>query len=153
MKSLGIITEDIINDELRDEYDVRLKNPFGGALWLNAGADDIYQNNAGSSFINIEYENIPREACMTLGSLNWENSSAAVIGIGLNPLDSNNGAPSECWLYSPIINQTYGKGILVCNNAEKDDNYIPLPIPPDVVAQYCNCPNDTCYFGIAFTDL
>ena len=153
MKSLGIISEDMIKDdnELRDEYDNRLKNPFGGDLWLDYGSESsAYQSN--SSFINIEYENIPREACMTLGSLNWENSSAAVIGIGLNPLTSNSGAPSECWFYSPIINQTYGKGILVCNNAEKDDNYIPLPIPPDVVSKYCNCPNDTCYFGIAFTD-
>ena len=149
LKSLNIISEDMIVDgELRD--------PFGGDILLSAGSyysdsqwEIKYHKN--EKFVSLEYINIPREACMTLGSLNWENSSAAVIGIGLNPLTSNNGAPSECWLYSPIINQTYGKGILVCNNAEKDDNYIPLPIPPDVVSKYCNCPNDTCYFGVAFT--
>ena len=150
MKSLGIISDDMIVD---GEFGKELISFFGKNIFVDAGTDPFsYPSNPNSKFINIEYENIPREACMTLGSLNWENSSAAVIGIGLNPLTSNSGAPSECWFYSPIINQTYGKGILVCNNAEKDDNYIPLPIPPDVVSKYCNCPNDTCYFGIAFTD-
>ena len=165
MKSLGIISEDMIKDdnELRDEYDNRLKNPFGGDLWLytnsyysNAQWEQYHKNEKN---VSVEYYNIPREACMALGSLDWVKGSAAVIGVGIAPNDDNvHTDPTECWLEN-YLTIDGGDWLVVCNNGVPNEEYgeteadrIPLPIPLDIVAEHCNCKDNDCYFGVAFTD-
>ena len=154
MKSLGIISEEMI-------VDGQLKNPFGGDLGITTetGSQDGYQSNAYSNHINIEYYNIPREACMTLGSLNWAKGSDTVIGVGISPNhDDVWRTPSECWLDDHLTLHD-GDWLVVCNNGVPDERYgeteadrIPLPIPPNIVAEHCNCKDNDCYFGVAFTD-
>ncbi len=146
MKSLGIISEDMI------DYD-----DYGPGIFLPFGRMDVsigYEYIIGHNTIDFEYYNIPREACMALGSLNWENGSAAVIGIGLTSVSPIPSGPSDCLYNDPIVNITDGKRILFCNNADKSsEEYTSFPIPPDIVAKYCNCPNNECEFSIAFKEL
>ena len=162
LKSLGIISEDIIKDdnELREENDIRLKNPFGGDLWLFAyTGDSSYPGHSGEKFVSFEYYNIPREVCMALGSLDWAKGSASVIGVGISPNTRDAMAnTAECWVVNgPSLD--FGDWLVVCNNGvpnedsgETEADRIPLPIPPDIVAEHCNCKDNDCYFGVAFTD-
>ncbi len=146
MKSLGIISEDMID---YDDYGVGIFLPFG-RMDVSIG----YQYIIGHNTIDFEYDNIPREACMALGSLNWENGSAAVIGIGLTSVSPIPSGPSDCLYNDPIVNITDGKRILFCNHADKSsEEYTSFPIPPDIVAKYCNCSNNECEFSIAFKEL
>ena len=157
LKSLNIISEDMIVDgELRD--------PFGGDILLSAGSyysdsqwEIKYHKN--EKFVSLEYINIPREACMALGSLDWAKGSAAVIGVGISSdYDNVHADPSECWLDNYLTID--GEGwLVVCNNGvpgeesgQTEDDRIPLPIPLDIVAEHCNCKDNDCYFGVAFTD-
>ena len=152
MKSLGIISEDMI-------VDGQLKNSFGGDLELYASSDSGYTGHSGEKLVSLGYWNIPREACMALGSLDWAKGSAAVIGVGISPNRDNVYADSSaCWVDNFLTIEEEG-WLVVCNNGVPDEesgeteaDRIPLPIPPDVVSKYCNCPNDTCYFDVAFTD-
>ena len=157
LKSLNIISEDMIVDgELRD--------PFGGDILLSAGSyysdsqwEIKYHKN--EKFVSLEYINIPREACMALGSLDWAKGSAAVIGVGISSdYDNVHADPSECWLDNYLTID--GEGwLVVCNNGvpgeesgQTEDDRIPLPIPLDIVAEHCNCKDNDCYFSVAFTD-
>ena len=162
LKSLGILSEDMILDdnEIKDEYDNRLKNPFGGDLWLGAGLFTVsYPGHSGEKGVDFEYYNIPREACMALGSLDWSKGSASVIGVGVSPNTNDAKAnASECWLAN-FLTLDYGDWLLVCNtgvpgeNSEQtEDDRIPLPIPLDIVAEHCNCKDNDCYFSVSFTD-
>ena len=162
LKSLDIISEDMIKDdnELKDEYDIRLKNPFGGDLWLGAGLFTVsYPGHSGEKGVDFEYYNIPREACMALGSLDWSKGSASVIGVGISPNTNDAKAnASECWVVNgPSLD--YGDWLLVCNTGVPGENSeqteadrIPLPIPLDIVAEHCNCKDNDCYFSVSFTD-
>ncbi len=152
MKSLGIISEDMI-------VDGETKNPFGGDLNIWAGIFDRYYARVNEKYISFDYYDIPREACMALGSLNWAKGTNAVIGVGIAPsADRVHTSPDECGLQNYIyVND--GDWLVVCNNGVLDEEYgeteddrIPLPIPLDIVSQHCNCPNNTCYFGVSFTD-
>ena len=162
LKSLGIISEDmIVDDELRGRYGINLKNPFGGDILIMAGS--YYYPDSGhydEKNVSLEYINIPREACMALGSLDWAKGSAAVIGVGIASDFLNvTTDPVECWLGNYLTLSSSGDLLVVCNNGvpnerigETEADRIPLPIPPDIVAEHCNCPNDTCFFSVAFTD-
>ena len=145
LKSLGIISEDMI---AYDDYGVGIFLPFG-----NIDLSILY-SDTGNKVIDFEYYNIPREACMALGSLNWENGSAAVVGIGLTSVSPIPSGPSDCLLNDPIVNISDGKRILFCNHADKSsEEYTSFPIPPDIVAKYCNCSNNECEFSISFKEL
>ena len=147
LKSLGIISEDMIGDRF-------LKNPFGGDLLIITDTcDSSYHSHSGKKLVSFEYDGISREACMALGSLNWENGSAAVVGIGLSSVGAIPSGPSDCLYNDPIVNISDGKRILFCNHADKSsEEYTSFPIPPDIVAKYCNCSNNDCYFSVSFTD-
>ena len=152
LKSLGIISEDMIGD-------IFLKNPFGGELHIGIPLNTWYEHHINEKSINIEYYNIPREACMALGSLDWAKGSDTVIGIQISPDGDINLYPSDCWFNAPFPDYDH-KWLIVCNNriideeyGETEDDITPLPIPPDIVAEHCNCKDNDCYFGIAFTDL
>mgnify|MGYP004476184849 CR=1 FL=1 len=145
LKSLGIISEDMIG---YDNYGVGIFLPFG-RMDLS-----VWYSETGNNVIDFEYYNIPREACMALGSLNWENGSAAVVGIGLTSVSPIPSGPSDCLYNDPIVNISDGKRILFCNHADKSsEEYTSFPIPPDIVAKYCNCHNNECEFSIAFKEL
>ena len=154
MKSLGIITEDMIGDRF-------LKNPFGGDLVIITYTfDSSYHGHSGEKNVSLEYWNIPREACMALGSLDWAKGSDSVIGVGISPNRDNVMIdPTECWLNN-YLTLNYGDWLVVCNNGVPDEessgeteaDRIPLPIPFDIVAEHCNCKDNDCYFGVAFTD-
>ncbi len=152
LKSLDIISEDMI-------VDGELKNPFGGDLWLNAHIISAsFSRYSGHNYIEFEYENMPREACMALGSLDWAKGSAPVIGVGISP-NSNyrETSPAEC-VYASTFTIKGGDYLVVCNNGgvpdeeygETEADRIPLPIPPDIVAEHCNCKDNDCYFGVSF---
>ncbi len=154
-KSLGIISEDMI-------VDGQLKNSFGGDLKLYAGTfNSSYLTHSGEKYFSLEYWNIPREACMALGSLDWAKGSDTVIGVGISPNRDNVMIdPTECWLLNYLtLDYRDGGWLVVCNNGVPDEEYgeteadrIPLPIPLDIVAEHCKCKDNDCYFGVAFTD-
>ena len=151
MKSLGFIPEDMV-------VDGQLKNLFGGELDIFAGS---YYCDSSSNFshkcekyVSFELYNISKEACLTLGSMNWAKGSSAVIGVGIASSGENvKTDTSDCWLgsYSTIEVRDW---LVVCNKGiiEKDDDIIPLPIPPTIVSQHCACNDNGCYFGVSFTD-
>ena len=150
LKSLSIISEDMI-------VDGQLKNSFGGKLHISIPLNE-YEHHINEKSINIEYYNIPREACMALGSLDWAKGSDTVIGIQISPDGDINLYPSDCWFNAPFPDYDH-KWLIVCNNriideeyGETEDDITPLPIPFDIVAEHCNCKDNDCYFGVAFTD-
>ena len=154
LKSLGIISEDMI-------VDGQLKNPFGGDLWIFPGTfGSYYKDHSGEKYVALEYWNIPREACMALGSLDWAKGSDTVIGVGISPNTNDSMAdPTDCWLMNNHLTIELGDWLVVCNNGVPDEesgeteaDRIPLPIPLDIVAEHCNCKDNDCNFSVAFTD-
>ena len=148
LKSLGIISEDMI-------VDGKLKNPFGGTLDVVISSfpimvEDHTSFRANEKYIEFQTNKLPHETCMALGSLDWAKSFYDIVSLSIAPNSDNVDLFTfDCMDLSGVVEDS--DWLFVCNNAKKDDIYIPLPIPPNIVAEHCNCKDNDCYFGVAFT--
>ena len=160
LPNLGLITED-----MWDEDALLLRFPVGNFDFIAAtdgpaeggNEEDVTYKYKYVEFISFA---VSKDACLTLATANWSQFfPVRALLIGDSSKDEV-GFPDECFVLGKF--QTTSQGdmfgnhwLTVCNISEKDKSspdYVPIPIPPKVAAEYCNCKKGDCYFGIMFSD-
>lgn len=111
-----------------------LTNVFGGGVYFHAFYTPDLDNDYGEFYIH--YYNIPKEACITLATLDWGTpSSSGLVGIEVDSRDFSGGYLRDNKWNEKMENRgIYGA------------KYLPLNVA--IAAKHCNCETDTC--GIAW---
>ncbi|MDO4162561.1 MAG: hypothetical protein Q4D80_06145 [Pseudomonadota bacterium] len=135
LKNAGVFPEDMIVDN-------KLINPFNGNVWISSWSP---------KYLFIVFENLPKEACTTLATYDWGNSSSGYVGLNVVTTDWGNTTPMDCY---PGYDRTtewdsVKDGEL---SACTWDKKIPHPVPPEIAAQGCNCRSNTCKISVQFDE-
>ena len=130
-----------IPDEMITDYDFMyhdLTNPFGGntIIWHFGRQRDGDRNH---NAIIIQYQNLPKEACIALATNDWgASSSSGLIAIAAAG-DSNSalGVDSSYIGCSGIKTEEYHSVnyAVACPNGSE----VSVPMPPQIAASACNC--------------
>ena len=119
---------------VKDDNNLMFQHPLGGSL-------EVSGYNAG---ITITLYDLPREACITLGSYEWKDSIAVYV--------------SKDELAHSLIGECNSTGLSYGMTDYNEDGLVSrclifgstLPIPPDLVAKGCSCTSNTCQLSVAF---
>ena len=123
------------------ETDTGVKNKYGGNMFQSPFGGEIYADPTDDGII-IYLSDLPREACIALGSYDWKDSiavyvsqyksglivecSSAGLSYGLEDYNED-GLASRCRIFGST-----------------------LPMPPDLAAKGCSCTSNTCQFSVMF---
>ena len=110
-----------------------LTNTFAGDVEVSVSYS--LRSNNHKTFM-IAYDGIPKEACISLATMDWENpSSSGLIAIGIRGV--SRGGLADKQPDAPCSDYD-GCGA----------NFVPVPVA--TAATLCNCTNDNCYLAWKF---
>ena len=151
MKNTGLIPDNMIDEENGIENDEfgwehYIYNPFGGGVfitgddWECAFGDDDCEYKA----FTITYFNLPKEACVQLAMMDWNNLEGIASFNVMNDTYLDNSG--EVWRYY------FGTGFNGCEEDEDSANCYSflgskvhqISLPLAGIPQACDCPNNTC---------
>ena len=130
------------------ETDTGVKNKYGGNMFQSPFGGEIYADPMDDGII-IYLSDLPREACIALGSYDWKD--ARDVSVSKNDSIGGGGAhlsSQDCrdYLTSNYIPSYDEEGIV---GRCKYNNDI-LPMSPDLAAKGCSCTSNTCQFSVMF---
>ena len=130
LNTVNAIKMGVTPDELGT--DTTLTNAFGGYVGVSVSNNYIYDND--KTFM-IEYGGIPKEACISLATMDWGNpSSSGLVAIGIGGV--SRGGLADKQPDAPCSDYD-GCGA----------NFVPVPVA--TAATLCNC-TDNCYIAWRF---
>ena len=138
VKSDAVPSEAIIGDG------TNLENPFGGTIVIAAAPLLAANDNQAYTII---YTDLPEDACIALGSLEW-NTNSNFVGIGIAKSESTLNSSS---VLPKILQRCQGRGpsgeyLYACSEGSN----ITFPISLSRVADTCNCSDDACAIALKY---
>ena len=106
-----------------------LTNSFGGSVFIITNSDDTFE---------IYFDSLPKEACITLATNDWGNSS------GLIAIQATS---TEYWVLNEFSKGCEGDAANSLALACPGGSVVSVPMPPQIAAQACNCTGNTCTVG------
>ena len=131
------------------ETDTGVKNEYGENMFQSPFGGEIYAALREDGII-IYLSDLPREACIALGSYDWKD--AENVSVSKNDSIGGGGAfisSLECASIKRGIDQgpSYDEEGLVGRCKYYNDI---LPMSPDLAAKGCSCTSNTCQFSVMF---
>ncbi len=130
------------------ETDTGVKDEYGGNMFQSPFGGEIYADPTDDRII-INLSDLPREACIALGSYNWKNAENVSVS------SVSYGYP-EAWV-SSLDCQSIKGGVDVGPSYDEEGivgrckyNNDILPMLPDLAAKGCSCTSNTCQFSVMF---
>ena len=111
-----------------------LTHAFGGDVDVNVSWSYNNPNNYHTFY--IQYADIPKEACISLGTMDWGNpSSSGLVAIGIGGI--SNGQFGDKQANSPCTDYD-GCGA----------DFVPVPVAQ--ATSFCDCTNNDCWITWKF---
>ena len=131
------------------ETDTGVKNEYGENMFQSPFGGEIYAALREDGII-IYLSDLPREACIALGSYDWKD--AENVSVSKNDSIGGGGAfisSLECASIKRGIDQgpSYDEEGIVSRCKYNNDI---LPMSPDLAAKGCSCTSNTCQFSVMF---
>ncbi len=130
-----------------EETNTSVKNKYGGNMFQNPFGGEIYANPSEEGII-VYLSDLPREACIALGSYDWKDAES---------VDVSSISKGEAAYISSLDCQSAKRGIDVGPSYDREGivgrckyNNDILPMSPDLAAKGCSCTSNTCQFSVMF---
>ena len=145
MKKAKLIPDEML--ELSDGKISKITNAFGGKIAIN-----IHENLHQKGF-NLEFHNIPSEACIDLATQDWNRITSSglvqimiqrednMIGYASNAMDCTHNPEGS---YDP--DSAAGDTLIACVNGSD----VSIPIDIDKAVGGCNCNGKDCIISLTF---
>lgn len=137
------LPKEIISDSCTSDA-CELRNPFSGSITISAANLGIIESGTSSDdqAYTIQYTGLSRKECASLATNNWGNSENSSF-IGLVVGNVSGLATDARNLYQGCEGMSSG----LTNNhmaACSRGTTVPVPMPPAIAAQACNCSGNYC---------
>ena len=151
MKNTGLIPDGMIDEEngIEDDdlgWEHYIYNSFGGGVFITGDDWDcaIYDDDCKYKAFTITYFRLPKEACVQLAMMDWNNlEGIASLSVENHTYLDNSGEVGQ-YHFDTGLNECFGDEYSTTCYSSLGSEVHQISLPLSGIPQACDCPDNTC---------